>query len=79
VLASTTVTCLRHRTRNRTIDLGLRAQAVNKLVLPLGEHLAGFVFADVFAVNGKKNPPTTVGFNVLAGAGLEWNDAWRTH
>lgn len=62
---------------DRTADLALRVQSVNKIVVPLGSAFSVFAFADLFVVSGKLDANRTPGGSAIFGAGAEFRDVWR--
>jgi hypothetical protein len=62
---------------DRAVDLSLRLQAVERLVLPLSEAVSMFVFVDGFVIAGKTALNDTPGWNAITGIGLQFSGLWR--
>ncbi len=62
---------------DRPGDLALRAQTTHKIVLPLSQSIAFFVFLDAFIVSGKTAANSELGGNGIVGVGMQFADVWK--
>ena len=62
---------------DRPSDLALRVQSTHKIVLPLSQSIAFFVFVDAFVVTGKTAANSDLGWNGIVGAGMQFVDMWK--
>ncbi len=62
---------------DRASDLALRMQWTHKLLLPLTEKTSLFLFVDAFVVSGKLDENKGVGWNAIAGAGIQLQELFK--